>query len=72
MKNNERRFRAIQKLISIDLFYIISIGKFDIQMQGDFKSETVIVLLSKKFKQLPFSESGYAEFKRGLVKVTLT
>lgn len=72
MKNNYRRLNAIDKLLGMKNFYVISLSEFDLKLQGNQGSTLIAKLQKNHFKLIEVSTDGYIEFQRGCINVTLT
>ena len=71
MKENLRRLQLIGKVLDLSLFYVLNIYADHISFQGRYNAKLTIKLLTLKFTQ-SVTQSGYVEFNRGKITITLT
>jgi hypothetical protein len=72
MKNNLRILAALHRMLDLNNFYAVTVYTENINLQGRFHSNTVKRCTANKFKLIPFDNSGYVQFQRGRINITLT
>jgi hypothetical protein len=71
MKTQMRRLELILRVIDPDWFYVISVWKSEIVLQGNFSPEKAKFLIKLKFSH-SFDCNGNLDFNRGVIRIVLT
>ena len=73
MKNQLRRLKVLLNMFPEDAFYTISIKESSISLQGDYKSENVLLAQKCKFSNAGIcGVNGYLQMQRGNIEIILT
>jgi len=72
MKNNLKRLAVIMRIFPEGTFYSIGMHEYGITLQGKYSADTVRLARKLKFTNGRIDSSGYAEFSRGNIELTLT
>ena len=72
MENSLRKLNFIIKMFPWEAFYTVSFSKYNIDLQGDYKPETVIKARELRFISYVNDPNGYFILKRSNIKIILT
>ena len=72
MKNQLRRLKALEKMIDLNQFYVVSIAPGEVNLQGHFNASLVVALRALRFMQTGINDYGYVKMMRSNIEVTLT
>ena len=68
---NLRRLNACMKIFG-DVFYTVAVDSYNVRLQGEYKSDTIIKAMQYKFDVAADEKSGYIYLIRGVYHITLT